>query len=248
MISPVAKIIILAVLLLVPVNVSALGEEIGKRWSIEPAANTGAVYEFLNDASLYTGGKITVRYSTEKIVLKGRYSLDDYQMTYYATPKESVNYLITTGVPTGPLLEKVRVAERKEDICMLLGHIFYKRLHIMAGGRQITLTNNFSSMSVSGPALDVEGSWKPGNMEIKIGVDGLLGTSNSVENHRTEYVVYDGVKTASFYGVPWYSVGWRASIRNTNRKWWPALGYEGTLITFKHTYRYYHGLALSAVF
>ncbi|MEK6726296.1 MAG: hypothetical protein AABY54_07090 [Deltaproteobacteria bacterium] len=225
----------------------AWGEGADKRWSIEPAVSIGGVYEFVEDASLYTGGKITVRYASERVVFKGLYRLDDYQMTYYASPMNSVYALITSGVPAGPLLQKVKVPERKEDVGLLLGRRFGDGLYLLAGGRQITLRNDFSTMMFAGPALDAEGSWSWGDREVKIGLDGIWGTSSRVENHMKEYVVYEGVETASFYGIPWYSVGWRASIGN--RQWTRlSLGYEGTLMTFKHTYRYYHGLALSADF
>lgn len=223
------------------------GKEVDKKWSIEPAVNIGGVYEFVEDASFYTGGKITVRYSPGKWVFKGLYRLDDYQMTYYASPKDSVYALISSGIATVPLLEKIKVYERKEDMGLFLGREFGKSLHVLAGGRQVTLKNDLSTMSIAGPALDVEGSWDWEGRKIKIGLDGLLGTSTSVENHRNEYVVYDGFETASFFGTPWYSVGWRASIGSG--KWKSTfISYEGTLITFKHAYRYYHGLALSAEF
>lgn len=247
MIPIIIKRITLTLLFLISLFQGAWGEGTDKRWSIEPAVTIGGVYEFVEDTSLYTGGKITVRYTSGRVAFKGLYRLDDYQMTYYASPWDSVYALITSGVPTGPLLQKVRVPERKEDLGLLLGHRFGDRFYMLAGGRQITLRNDFSTMMFAGPALDVEGSWDWGDREVKIGLDGILGTSTSVENHRKEYVVYEGVETASFYGTPWYSVGWRASIRNG--KWKRlSLGYEGTMITFKHTYRYYHGLALSAEF
>lgn len=238
---------VLTLLFLISLFQTASAEGTDKRWSIEPAVSIGGVYEFVEDASLYTGGKITVRYASERVAFKGLYRLDDYQMTYYASPVDSVYALITSGVPTGSLLKKVKVPERKEDISLLLGHRFGDSFYMMGGGRQITLRNDFSTMMFAGPALDVEGSWNWGDREIKIGLDGMLGTSTSVNNHMKEYVVYEGVETASFYGTPWYSAGWRASIGS--RKWtWVSLGYEGTLITFKHTYRYYHGLALNAEF
>lgn len=236
----------LTLLFLMSLLQGAWGEETEKRWSVEPAVTIGGVYEFVKDASLYKGGKITVRYNTERVAFKGLYRLDDYQMTYYSTPWDSA-YALFKSVLTGPLLERVRVSERKEDMGLLLGHRFGDRFYMLAGARQITLRNDFSTMMFAGPALDVEGSWNWGDREIKIGLDGMLGTSTSVNNHMKEYVVYDGVETASFYGTPWYSAGWRASIGN--RKWTRlSFGYEGTLITFKHTYRYYHGLALSAEF
>lgn len=241
------KCILLTPIFLISLFQVAWGEGTDKRWSIEPAVSIGGVYEFVEDASLYTGGKMTVSYTSERFALKGLYRLDDYKMTYYASPMSAVYSFITSGVTTGPLLQKVKVPERKEDMGLLLGRRFGNGLYLLAGGRQITLRNDFSTMFFAGPALDVEGSWKWGDREIKIGLDGIWGTSTSVKNHMPEYVVYEGVETASFYGIPWYSVGWRASIGN--RQWTRlSLGYEGTLITFKHTYRYYHGLALSAAF
>lgn len=247
MIRTYLKCTVLTLLFLISLFQLAWGEGTDKRWSIEPAVSIGGVYEFVEDASLYTGGKITVRYASERVAFKGLYRLDDYKMTYYASPMSAVYSFITSGVASGPLLQKVKVPERKEDLGLLLGCRFGDGLYLLAGGRQITLKNDFSTMIFAGPALDVEGSWNWGDREIKIGLDGMLGTSTRVNNHMKEYVVYDGVETASFYGTPWYSAGWRASIGS--RKWTRlSLGYEGTLITFKHTYRYYHGLALNAAF
>lgn len=227
---------------------SAAAEEPSKKWHVEAIAATGVIFEAVENVTFSKGGGISVNYRNGPWYATGRYRLDAYRMSYFGT-SSNVAFSFLGGDFDSGILDKVEVAEQKEDVLVGIGLKVWNHINIYQGIRRIRFKNSFSSMELLGPGLGGEWTlpWK--EYKMVLGLDWAANFFGSVTNNNDEFVAFDGRETISFYGEPRYQLDWRALFGFQAFSWMGVgLGYEGAVTVFEGVARNYHGVTLIAEF
>ncbi len=221
-----------------------------KTWSLEPIVDAGLVYESTDDMSTYTGEGISGRWAPGAWAVTACYRSDEYTINYYGVTKKVIAELFLNNALSDSYYTIVGVHERKEEQELLLGRqVWGEQLYLFAGMRRLRLLNNFSTMSIYGPAVRLESDFDWGTRNIIMTLGGVLDRSGKVVNHDDEYIIFDGEKTISDFGELQNAVNWSAMIGLQPWRWsrlW--FGYEGSLLSFKYVYRSSHGVIVKMEF
>ncbi|MEW6681425.1 MAG: hypothetical protein AB1451_00670 [Nitrospirota bacterium] len=216
---------------------------------MEPIVAGGAVFEYLNYASAYIGGGVSLRYAPGPWSARVRYRVESYDMTYFGATSDSVSTIITGGTLSSPFLQQVRVDEVRQDFLFDVGFQVGEHVTIAPGIRRILFENDFSSFTFAGPALGGEWTLPWRTYRFVLGLDFAANLSGKVENHAEEFLAFDGRETISFYGEPVSRLDWRAQFAAQPLDWMGfSVGYEGSVTFLEGGYRYAHGLTLGAEF
>ncbi|MDH4190023.1 MAG: hypothetical protein OEW21_07455 [Betaproteobacteria bacterium] len=215
----------------------------------------GAIAEYAHRLNAYRGlgAQLAYRWSANWGVHAG-YRVDRYRMQYYGLSWQTANALFG-GAPTGisaagNVLTKVGVTERRDSAALALTWTLAPDAAAwkFGVGRQ-RLENSFSAMTLYGPWVGARITQDWAGYRFAASASALIDRWGKMGAQDPLFAVFDGERSASYFGEARWFAGWRVAIAPLGGGWGRLrLAYEGGVTGFKYTARHEQGIALGIAF